>query len=323
MHTMIVGGGALGSILAAHLGRSGERVTLVARGKRADHLERNGVTITGLEELRVPVTIASAASDVKDADLVLLATKTCDTASALAGVRMSRPPLSFYVQNGVQKNIDLANAFGADNVIGAAGSLSGEVRSDQVVTFTAHASLQLGEFDGLASERLSAVVVLLNKAGIKARQVTDINAAEWSKYAFYSSEMAPSILTRAPTWQPTSDPDAAMIVVQIVREIGMLAKTQGITLKDEGIFPAGSICRVGTIEAVELVLKVGEFFRMNAPGHKVSALQDLERGRRLEADAALGFAVRLAAEKELSVHTIETCYRLCMILDRQAQQGAL
>jgi ketopantoate reductase len=40
IHTMVVGGGALGSILAAHLGRSGERVTLVARGKRADHLER-------------------------------------------------------------------------------------------------------------------------------------------------------------------------------------------------------------------------------------------------------------------------------------------
>jgi len=27
LHTMVVGGGALGSILAAHLGRSGERVT--------------------------------------------------------------------------------------------------------------------------------------------------------------------------------------------------------------------------------------------------------------------------------------------------------
>ena len=45
IHTMVVGGGALGSILAAHLGSSGERVTLVARGKRADHLERNGGTL--------------------------------------------------------------------------------------------------------------------------------------------------------------------------------------------------------------------------------------------------------------------------------------
>jgi 2-dehydropantoate 2-reductase len=321
MHTMVVGGGALGSILAAHLGRSGERVTLVARGKRADHLERNGVTITGLEELHVPVTIARMASDVKDVDLLILATKTYDTASALAGIRLSRPPLAFSVQNGVQKNIDLANFFGADSVLGAAANFSGELRSDQVTAFTMHDALQLGELNGVVSERLSTVVALLSKAGIKARQVTDISAVEWSKYALYSSGMAPAVLTRAPTWQPTSDPDAAMIVAQIVREIGMLAKTQGTMLKDEGIFPAGSICSAGMTEAVEIVRKVGEFFRKNAPGHKVSALQDLERGRRLEADATLGFAVRLAAEKGLSVPTIETCYRLCMMLDRQAQLG--
>ena len=103
IHTMVVGGGALGSILAAHLGRSGERVTLVARGKRADHLERNGVTITGLEELKVPVTIARTPSDVRNVDLLILATKTYDTASALAGIRLSRPPLAFSVQNGVQR----------------------------------------------------------------------------------------------------------------------------------------------------------------------------------------------------------------------------
>jgi len=200
--------------------------------------------------------------------------------------------------------------------------LVAKVRSDQVTVFTAHGSLPLGELNGTASERLSTVVALLNKAGIKAQQVADINAVEWSKYAFYSSGMAPAVLTRARTWQFTSDPDAAMIVAQIVREIGMLAKTQGITLKDEGILPAGSICSAGMTEAVEIVRKMGDFFRKNAPGHKMSALQDLERGRRLQVDATLGFAVRLAAQKGLSVHTIETCYQLCMMLDRQAQLGA-
>jgi len=319
---MVVGGGALGSILAAHLGSSGERVTLVARGKRADHLERNGVTITGLEELQIPVTIARTASDVKDVDLLILATKTYDTASALAGIRLSRPPLAFSIQNGVQKNIDLANVFGADNVLGAAAHFSGEVRSDQVTAFTVHDSLQLGELNGVASERLSTVVALLSNAGIKARQVTDISAVEWSKYALYSAVTAPSVLTRAPTWQTLSDPDAALIVAQIVREIGILANTQGLTLKDEGFLPAATLCRVGMTEAVEIILKFGNFLRKNVPGHKLSALQDLERGRRLEADATLGFAVRLAAEKGLSVPTIETCYRLCMMLDRHAQLSA-
>jgi 2-dehydropantoate 2-reductase len=322
IHTMVVGGGALGSILAGYLARSGERVTLVARGKRADHLERNGVTIAGLEELQIPVTIARTASDVKDVDLLILATKTYDTASALAGIRLPRPPLAFSVQNGVRKNLDLANVFGAHNVLGAAANFSGEVRSDQVTVFRVHEALQIGELDGVVSDRLSSIVALLSRTGIKAQQVTDISAVEWSKYALYSSGMAPSILTRAPTWQPLSDPDAALVVAQIIREIGMLAKTQGITLKDGGVLPVGSVCRVGMTEAVEIVLKVGDFFRKNVPGHKFSALLDLERGRRLEVDETLGFAVRMAAEKGLSVSTTETCYRLCTMLDRQAQLSA-
>jgi len=319
---MVVGGGALGSILAGHLGRSGARITLVARGKRADHLELNGVAITGLEEFSVPVTIARTPNEVKDVDLLILATKTYDTASALEGIRLSRPPLAFSVQNGVQKNLELADVFGADNVVGAAASFSGEVRTDQVTSFTMHDSLQLGELNGATSERLSTVVALLTNAGIKARQVTDINAVEWSKYALYSSLMAPAVLTRAPTWQPTSDPDAALVVAQIVREIGMLANVQGIVLKDEGIMPVGSVYRAELSNAVEIVRKVGDFFCKKAPGHKMSALQDLERGRRLEVDATLGFAVRLAAEKGLSVPTIATCYRLCMMLDRRVQQGS-
>jgi hypothetical protein len=52
---------------------------------------------------------AMTPSEVRDVDLLILATKTHDTASALAGIRLSRPPLAFSVQNGVQKNIDLAN----------------------------------------------------------------------------------------------------------------------------------------------------------------------------------------------------------------------
>ena len=83
-----------------------------------------------------------------------------------------------------------------------------------------------------------------------------------------------------------------------------------------------TLARVAPWFAAEIVRKIGDYFRKNAPGHKLSALQDLECGRRLEADATLGFAVRLAAEKGLSVPTIETCYRLCMMLDRHAQLTA-
>jgi 2-dehydropantoate 2-reductase len=47
-----------------------------------------------------------------------------------------------------------------------------------------------------------------------------------------------------------------------------------------------------------------------ATAHKVSILQDLERGRRLEYDAMFGYAVRKGAEIGVSLPTVEVCYRL-------------
>jgi ketopantoate reductase len=47
-----------------------------------------------------------------------------------------------------------------------------------------------------------------------------------------------------------------------------------------------------------------------APTHKISTLQDLERGRRLEFAETLGYAARKGAELGVPLPTITTCYRL-------------
>jgi 2-dehydropantoate 2-reductase len=59
-----------------------------------------------------------------------------------------------------------------------------------------------------------------------------------------------------------------------------------------------------------------------APTHKVSTLQDLERGRRLEVDETLGHAVQQADALSVPVPTIDTCYRLLAGVNRYLQQRA-
>ena len=44
----ILGAGAIGSILGAHLARAGHRVVMLARGSRATYLEQHGLAIRGL-----------------------------------------------------------------------------------------------------------------------------------------------------------------------------------------------------------------------------------------------------------------------------------
>ena len=44
MHIVILGAGALGTVLGAHLARAGEDVTMIARGNRAAYLQEHGAT---------------------------------------------------------------------------------------------------------------------------------------------------------------------------------------------------------------------------------------------------------------------------------------
>ena len=45
MKIVILGAGALGTVLGAHLARAGEDVALIARGQRAAYLQAHGATI--------------------------------------------------------------------------------------------------------------------------------------------------------------------------------------------------------------------------------------------------------------------------------------
>ena len=49
---------------------------------------------------------------------------------------------------------------------------------------------------------------------------------------------------------------------------------------------------------------------MQAPTHKLSALQDLERGKRLEVEETLGYAVRQGVELGIPTPTMDVCYKL-------------
>jgi len=76
MKTVVLGAGALGSIIAGHLARAGEDVTLVARGGRAEYLRQNGITINGLAEFNVACPIVTNPSQISEADVLIVAVKT-------------------------------------------------------------------------------------------------------------------------------------------------------------------------------------------------------------------------------------------------------
>ena len=319
MHVVILGAGALGSIIGGHLARAGEEVTVIARGQRAADVQQHGITLTGLVDFTVPVTVTTQPYEVRAADVLVVTVKTYDTEPALASVSHLQVESVLSIQNGVLKDEQLAQTFGWDKTLGAAVVLSGEVTPTGPVRFTLNEYCAIGELPAGTSERVQALVQALVRAGIRAEASPHIRSVEWSKYALFMSWMAPALLTRLETYKFLSHPDTAVIVAQLMRETGGLAAKLGIGLEDRSPLPVKTLCRVSLAEAVALIRRFGETMGTQAPAHKISTLQDLERGRRLEFEETLGYAVRKGAELGMPLPMLETCYWLIAAVNQSLQ----
>ena len=100
----IVGAGALGSILAAHLARSGHSVVLLARGARAKHVQEHGLRIQGLSEISIPVAVLADPAQLREAGTLIIATKTPGSEQTMASLSHVQVDRALSIQNGVMKD---------------------------------------------------------------------------------------------------------------------------------------------------------------------------------------------------------------------------
>ena len=312
----ILGAGAIGSILGAHLARAGHRVAMLARGTRAAFLEQHGLVIRGLAEFTAAVSTLRDPRALRAAGTLIVATKTPGTAVALEPLRQTQLDIALSIQNGPLKNELLASAFGPARVLGALADTSGELLPSGAVLFTRNVCLYVGELGGGDSARARRLAQVLDSAGVRAAATAEIRTLEWSKFCGWVGLMALSVTTRAHTWRFLSDPDAALLVTRLVRETGALARALGIGLSDSAVLPAATLCAAAESDAVALVMRIGDEYRSNVPTHRMSALQDVEAGRPLEVHETLGYACEKARELELDLPLLAAFTRLITAIDR-------
>lgn len=306
----ILGAGALGSILGAHLVRAGHCVVMLVRERRAQQIRAGGLRVKGLADFQVEVPVLTDASQLRKADVLVVAMKTTGTAAALEPLRNAQIGATFSVQNGVFKDDELVEAFGRDRVLGSLANTSGELLANGDALFTRNVDLQVGELGGGLSPRAKEITSTIDAAGVRSTAVPDIVSLEWSKFAVWAGYMPLSVATRSATWKYLLDPDIAIIVARVVREIGAMARAQGIALSDDSMLPVKSMCEGTQEQAVQRVLQAGETFRTKAPDHRMSSLQDFNAGRPLELEDTIGRAVRKAAELGVAIPVAESLYRL-------------
>ena len=219
----ILGAGAMGSILGAHLARAGHSVAMLARGKRAQQIRTDGLRVSGLTRFSTPIEVIDDPARLREAQVLVVATKAIGTAESLRPLAGAKIGHALSVQNGVLKNELLEAAFGSGHVLGALANMSGELKASGEALFTRNVSLQIGALGGGVPDAVRALAQTIDASGVRCAAVPNIAAQEWSKFTAWVAMAGAAITTRVVTWKYLLDPDATLVFVRLIREVKELA----------------------------------------------------------------------------------------------------
>jgi 2-dehydropantoate 2-reductase len=271
--------------------------------------------VTGLSKFNASCPVIADANALSGGDVLILAVKSHDVDAALSSVADMTFSSVLSVQNGVYGNEQLAKVFGSQATLGATASFSGEMSPQGEVRFTVNGGFFIGELPSGISPRVENLATTLTNSGINAEAVPNIQSLQWSKFVLWVAYTSISVLTRLPTYKFLSDQDTALLCARIMREVATVAKHREIVLEDVG-FPVISVVNDTEEAAVAVLNKLSNDLEENSPDHRMSTLQDLENGKRLEIDATLGYAVDAAQMCGLPAPTLDVCYTLIKGINR-------
>jgi 2-dehydropantoate 2-reductase len=246
----------------------------------------------------------------------MVAVKTYDLDEAIASVAHINFPSVLSIQNGVQFDESLALIFGQPDTVGSSANFIGEDLANGDARFTVNGGFIIGELPNGVSDRVQELVSMLQDSGINSEAVPNIRSLQWSKFAAWAAGTPLAVFTRLETHKFFSDPDCALVFMRLLREIGKIAAEKNIPLVDSGPLPVGAIFSGSEEEVLSVVEELDVHFATHAPNHRMSPLQDLERGRRLEIDETLGYAITEAKKLGVPVPTLEVCYGLLCGINR-------
>lgn len=320
MKTLIVGAGAIGSLLAAYMARGGADVTLLDIGDHIHTLAKEGLWIRtiGGDRFQAKVKTSSEAKEMNDADFLILAVKTFHTEPALASVAHLKGTIqcALSVQNGVEKEDHLIRFFGKEKVVGAM-CLEGAMRLGPAeIQHTMSNITYVGEMDGRETDRVKSICSLLTSGGIKAEVSSRIIAADWSKWINFAASAAVCSLTRLEYYKILKSNELALLFAQLCREYTRLAKAMGIEVEDYPGFEVKTISEADSNRAVQILKARGEALEARGMTKvKPSLCQDVEAGRRTEYEAIFGYAVREGEKRGLEMPLTRHVYHFLKGID--------
>ena len=305
MKVCIFGTGAVGSHFAVRLSAIGVDVSCIARGKQLEKICADGIMLHRADQtiLHEKVRASDNPNVLGKQDFVIVTVKSyslCNIVDDLKPLLGNDTPIIF-AQNGIPwwyfyglndsfkehriKSLDpdgrLWNEIGVSRAIGGVVYSANTLTAPGVVFNTSPGRnwLQIGEPDGSMSSRIKSIHKIFSQADMGPLS-TDIRYTVWDKLMSNMATGSISCLTHSTVQELQENSETHTLAISIMNEAMSIARYLGTPID---------------IDAVER-------FKMTKGGsHKVSMLQDLERGQYMEIDSMVGVPLELAQKAGIDV----------------------
>jgi 2-dehydropantoate 2-reductase len=297
----VVGGGAIGSLFAAHLSTVADVFVLTRRSEHARDLNAEGLRVSGRHDFTARVTAFAEASELPDFELGIIATKGNAVDAAARSLSGRFPAATIMTaQNGLGAE-QIVQRHGDWPVVSAVTFMSGTKHSDTHVEYILDTPTWLGPYGETDYARVEEIAELLVKSGLKAEALPDLLPAQWSKLIFNATVNGVASLTGLPHdphfAAEGGDSDLGHLVHALVDEGKTVAGAAGIELHDD------------PWEMNVLATKRGS-------AHYPSMLEDVEARRPTEVESINGALVREAQRHGVEVPLQNAVYRLVAARER-------
>jgi len=180
---LVIGAGAVGSLLGWTLAKAGESVVLLRRGGIADE-QPESLSVAG-------PTVPASAADVRVAgsprgvsgvpEIIIIAVKMPDLAGAIATAAAWPEATIVAVENGVGADDLLLELRPQGDLIAGALTASVERAADGSIRRLSRGGIVLAAVRGEPGPAIGRLVTAFGKGGLRARVVRDAAAMRWSK----------------------------------------------------------------------------------------------------------------------------------------------
>lgn len=320
----VIGAGAIGGLIAAHLVRNGTTVHVIDRGEQLTAIRKQGLQVCSRDkDHNIHVRIqAGEEFDIGSQDIIILAVKTIQIVDAVRNIDalMHDDTIVITVQNGVpwwyfqrhggkheSRSLETIDPDGAisryiepSRIIGCVAYPAATIERPGVIRHIEGNRFPVGELDNTTSDRVNWISDMLTCAGLKSPILADLRSEIWLKLWGTLAFNPISMLTGATLEGICRNAYTRELAAEMMREAENIATDLGISF------------RVPMEKRIVGAERVG--------AHKTSTLQDIEAGRETELDALLGAVIELGRLTGIPTPHLDSVYASCKLLENTVLQ---